>query len=81
MSYLILPNNHDKFMVSFCVFQQIEKYRNLAKDIMGLPCIEHFDMIELTCEDLKEGLAKACRDLANELLRRVSDDHRNENQK
>ena len=48
---------------------------------MGLPCIEHFDMIELTCEDLKEGLAKACRDLANELLRRVSDDHRNENQK
>lgn len=48
---------------------------------MGLPSIEHFDMIDLTCEDLKEGLAKASRELANELLRRVSDDHRTENKK
>ena len=59
--------------------QQIEKYRNLAKEIMGLPSIEHFDMIRLDCEDLKRGLAEGSRHLANELLRRVSDDHRREN--
>jgi len=46
---------------------------------MGLPSIEHFDMIRLDCEDLKRGLAEAARGLANELLRKVSDDHRNEN--
>lgn len=46
---------------------------------MGLPSIEHFDMIRLDCEDLKRGLAEASRGLANELLRRVSDDHRKEN--
>ncbi|XP_052285538.1 dynein axonemal heavy chain 12-like isoform X2 [Dreissena polymorpha] len=59
--------------------EQIEKYRNLAKEIMGLPSIEHFDMIRLDCEDLKRGLAEGSRNLANELLRRVSDDHRREN--
>ncbi|XP_052780138.1 dynein axonemal heavy chain 12-like isoform X1 [Mya arenaria] len=59
--------------------EQIDKYRNLAKEIMGLPSIEHFDMIRLDCEDLKRGLAEGSRNLANELLRRVSDDHRREN--
>lgn len=47
---------------------------------MGLPSIEHFDMIRLDCEDLKRGLAEASRELANELLRKVSNDHRTENQ-
>ena len=61
-------------------FQQIEKYRALATEIMGLPSIEHYDMIRLDCEDLKAGLAKACRDLADELLSRVSADHRSENE-
>ncbi|KAL3853467.1 hypothetical protein ACJMK2_017003 [Sinanodonta woodiana] len=61
--------------------EQIEKYRNLAREIMGLPSIEHFDMIRLDCEDLKRGLAEASRNLANELLRKVSDDHRVENKK
>ncbi|XP_041350374.1 dynein heavy chain 12, axonemal-like isoform X3 [Gigantopelta aegis] len=59
---------------------QIEKYRNLASEIMGLPSIEHFDMIRLDCEDLKRGLAEAARGLANELLSRVSADHRSENE-
>ena len=68
--------------INFCFpshLQEIEKYRNLASEIMGLPSIEHFDMIRLDCEDLKRGLAKACRNLANELLSRVVTDHRNEN--
>ncbi|GFO33725.1 dynein heavy chain 12, axonemal-like, partial [Plakobranchus ocellatus] len=59
---------------------EIEKFRNLASEIMGLPSIEHFDMIRLDCEDLKRGLAQACRGLANELLSRVSSDHRRENE-
>lgn len=48
---------------------------------MGLPSIEHFDMIRLDCEDLKRGLAEAARGLADELLRKVSDDHRRENKR
>ncbi|XP_021341821.1 dynein heavy chain 12, axonemal-like isoform X1 [Mizuhopecten yessoensis] len=59
--------------------EQIEKYRDVAREIMGLPSIEHFDMIRLDCEDLKRGLAEASRGLADELLRKVSDDHRREN--
>ncbi|CAL1542210.1 unnamed protein product [Lymnaea stagnalis] len=47
---------------------------------MGLPSIEHFDMIRLDCEDLKRGLAKVCRSHADELLSRVSSDHRRENE-
>ncbi|CAG5115753.1 unnamed protein product, partial [Candidula unifasciata] len=59
---------------------EIEKFRSLASEIMGLPSIEHFDMIRLDCEDLKRGLAQACRRLADELLSRVSSDHRTENE-
>lgn len=59
---------------------QIEKYRTLASEIMGLPSIEHYDMIRLDCEDLKRGLAEAARGLADELLSRVSADHRRENE-
>ena len=47
---------------------------------MGLPSIEHYDMIRLDCEDLKVGLAAAARGLADELLSRVSADHRKENE-
>lgn len=61
--------------------QQIEKFRNLASEIMGLPSIEHFAMIRLDCEDLKRGLAEAARGLADELLSRVSADHRSENER
>ncbi|PVD24358.1 hypothetical protein C0Q70_14839 [Pomacea canaliculata] len=53
---------------------QIEKYRALASEIMGLPSIEHYDMIRLDCEDLKRGLAEAARGLADELLSRESKD-------
>ena len=66
--------------VDFPPPQQIEKYRALAREIMGLPSIEHYDMIRLDCEDLKVGLAMAARGLAEELLSRVSADHRRENE-
>ena len=57
----------------------IEKYKSVAKEIVGLPSIETFDMIRLDCEDLKRGLADAAKELANQLLTKVTDDHRVEN--
>ena len=63
----------------FFIFQYIEKFRALGKEIMGLPSIEHYSMIRLDCEDLKRGLAEAARGLANKLLDRVATDHRNAN--
>ena len=65
----------------FFFVQYIEKFRTLAKEIMMLPSIEHFDMIKLDCEDLKQGLADAAKELSDSLLERVSTDHRNENNK
>ncbi|XP_064633435.1 dynein axonemal heavy chain 12-like isoform X2 [Lineus longissimus] len=59
--------------------EYIEKFRALAKEILSLPSIEHYDMIRLDCEDLKRGLAEASRGLAELLLNRVASDHRNEN--
>lgn len=57
----------------------IEKYKAVAKEIVALPSIETFDMIRLDCEDLKRGLADAAKDLANQLLTKVTNDHRAEN--
>ncbi|KAL5014779.1 hypothetical protein ScPMuIL_009049 [Solemya velum] len=59
--------------------EYIEKFRTLAREIMSLPSIEHFDMLRLDCEDLKRGLAEASRALADVLLKKVSDDHRKQN--
>lgn len=63
------------------ILQYIDKFRNLAREIMGLASIEHFDMIRLDCEDLKRGLSDAAKGLADILLERVSTDHRNENKR
>ena len=46
---------------------------------MSIPSIEHFEMIELDCDDLKRGLAEAARKLSDQLLNRVATDHRKEN--
>ena len=68
-------------VVTGCVhLQQINKYRILASEIMGLPSVGHCDLILLNCEDLKAGLANAARGLADELLSRVSTDHRRQNE-
>ena len=52
--------------------------RTLAREIMSLPGVEHYDMIRLDCEDLKHGLAEAARGHADTLLERVAEDHRKE---
>ena len=67
-----------KVKVSMCL-QYIEQFRTLAKEIISLPTVEHFDMIELDCDDLKRGLSEAAKKLAEQLLDRVAADHRAEN--
>ncbi|XP_019624138.1 PREDICTED: dynein heavy chain 12, axonemal-like isoform X1 [Branchiostoma belcheri] len=64
--------------VEYCKY--IEKFRQIVKEIAGLPSIIHFDMVRLDCEDLKRGLAERVRHHADVLLERVSDDHRKENE-
>ncbi|VEL11339.1 unnamed protein product [Protopolystoma xenopodis] len=43
---------------------------------MLLPNVEYFDLIRLDCEDVKVGLSRECKRLANILLDRVASDHR-----
>jgi dynein heavy chain len=46
-----------------------------------LDSIQHFDLIQLNCEDLKNGLATAVKDLEQMLLVKVASDHRVDNEK
>ncbi|XP_071484907.1 dynein axonemal heavy chain 12-like [Diadema antillarum] len=74
----------NKFLEDEHTFEEyckyIQEFRSLAKEIMGLDSIVHFDMIRLDCEDLKRGLAEKSRSYANMLLERVASDHRTENE-
>uniref|UniRef100_G1PAG5 Dynein axonemal heavy chain 12 n=1 Tax=Myotis lucifugus TaxID=59463 RepID=G1PAG5_MYOLU len=58
----------------------IEKFFNLASEIMLLPQWVHFPMVRLDCEDLKTGLTKKARAFANKLLNDIATKHRNENE-
>ena len=66
---------------TFVSVQEIEKFRDISREIMALPSFHHYDMIHLDCDDLKRGLANAARGLADILLERVVTDHRNENRR
>ena len=74
----------DKFMSEEHEFEEytklIESYRDLSYKIMVLPPTEYYDLIRLDCEDLKRGLVAAARDLANQLLEKIVNDHRQENE-
>uniref|UniRef100_H3B7G7 Dynein axonemal heavy chain 12 n=1 Tax=Latimeria chalumnae TaxID=7897 RepID=H3B7G7_LATCH len=58
----------------------VEELRNLAKEIMSLPAVAHFDMFRLDCEDLKQGLTEKVKSFVNLLLTRVVEKHRRENE-
>ncbi|XP_059519194.1 dynein axonemal heavy chain 12 [Myotis daubentonii] len=58
----------------------IEKFFNLASEIMLLPQWVHFPMVRLDCEDLKTGLTNKARAFANILLNDIATKHRNENE-
>ncbi|KAM4651998.1 dynein axonemal heavy chain 12 [Discoglossus pictus] len=59
----------------------IEQFLQLAKDIMSLPARAHFAMVQLDCDDLKQGLAEKAKAFANILLERLVTNHRRENEK
>ncbi|XP_046853910.1 dynein axonemal heavy chain 12-like isoform X2 [Xenia sp. Carnegie-2017] len=56
---------------------EIEVYRNLARQVSMLPNIVSFDMVELNCDDLKRGLASKSHSFAEQLLKRLATNHRN----
>ncbi|XP_043934432.1 dynein axonemal heavy chain 12 [Protopterus annectens] len=58
----------------------VEEFRSLAKEIMSLPSLVHFDMVYLDCEDLKQGLATKAKYFADLLLERLVDNHRRVNE-
>ena len=60
--------------------EYVDKFRALAKEIMMLSSIEHYDMIRLDCEDLKRGLSDMAKAHADTLLTRMANDHRKANQ-
>ncbi|KAF7258254.1 hypothetical protein EG68_04624 [Paragonimus skrjabini miyazakii] len=51
----------------------------LGQEVMTLPNTEYFNLIRLDCEDVKVGLSKECRRLANTLLERVVSDFKQTN--
>lgn len=63
------------------MFQFIEQFHTLARDIMGLPTRAYFTMVQLDCDDLKQGLADKAKSFANILLDRLVTNHRLENEK
>ncbi|XP_017171731.1 dynein axonemal heavy chain 12 isoform X2 [Mus musculus] len=58
----------------------IEKFFNLASEIMLLPQWAHYPMVRLDCEDLKIGLTNKARAFANILLNDIASKHRKENE-
>ena len=73
----------EKFMSETHVFEEyceeVDKFRELSREIMLLSSIEHYDMIRLDCEDLKRGLSDVAKAHADTLLTRMATDHRNAN--
>lgn len=70
-----------KFSFSLVLFQEIEKFRSLAREINSLPTVAHFDMVQLDCDDLKRGLATKANRFADQLLQRLAEEHRAENRR
>ena len=81
MNYLIIEVMLLKVSFSLFLFQEIEKFRSLARDINSLPTVAHFDMVQLDCDDLKRGLATKANRFADQLLQRLAEEHRAENRR
>ncbi|VDL20010.1 unnamed protein product [Hymenolepis diminuta] len=59
----------------------VSRLHSLAQKIYAFPDVEYFNLIRLDCEDLKIGLAKECKRLANILLENLANKLRATNQK
>ncbi|XP_015203470.2 dynein axonemal heavy chain 12 isoform X1 [Lepisosteus oculatus] len=60
--------------------EMVDEFRALSRDIMSLPSVAHFDMVQLDCEDLKQGLANKAKAFAQTLLERLVTKHSEDNQ-
>uniref|UniRef100_G1R6N8 Dynein axonemal heavy chain 12 n=1 Tax=Nomascus leucogenys TaxID=61853 RepID=G1R6N8_NOMLE len=58
----------------------IEKFFNLASEIMLLPQWIHYPMVRLDCEDLKTGLTSKAKAFATILLNDIASKYRKENE-
>ena len=63
------------------LFQEIEKYRDLTKELLSIESATDFDMFFVDVEDLKFGLVDTCKRHVSTLLEHVLAEHRRENQK
>lgn len=63
-----------------CMFQLVEEFRLLSREIVSLPVVAHFAMVHLDCEELKQGLARKARGFAQALLEKLVAIHRQESQ-
>lgn len=55
-------------ILKFFIIQYVSRLYSLIEEIYTLPNLEYFNLIRLDCEDLKLGMVKECKRLANTLL-------------
>jgi dynein heavy chain len=60
---------------------EIERFRELKREISSLSTMYYFPIMRLDCDDLKRGLSAKANGFAERLLTRLADDHRNENER
>jgi dynein heavy chain len=61
--------------------QEIEKFKLLYSELSGLTSSVYFNMIELNCRDLRDGLVKRAQDFADHLLSHLAQIHRTTNER
>ncbi len=69
------------YFQSIFLLKEIEKFRQIAREVSSLFTVAHMDMMRLDCDDLKRGLASKAHGYAEMLLTRLAEDHRKENQR
>lgn len=65
----------------FCFQQYINDLYALQSEIKSLPSYEHYDLLTVFCEEMKDCLVKASEELCHELLEAVIEEHLIENLK
>ncbi|XP_062520798.1 dynein axonemal heavy chain 12-like isoform X2 [Corticium candelabrum] len=61
--------------------EEIEKFKLLYWELVGLPTMAYFNMVELNCRDLKDGLVKCSQEFLDRLLSHLATLHRTENER
>lgn len=61
----------DVYLFFLCFLKKVEEFHNLAKKIISLPSKVYFTMVQLDCEELKQGLANKAKGYADLLLEKL----------